>query len=95
MAQRPMPKSELLSRLSDEAGVTKKDADCVLTALFDIVSSEAKDGRSVAIPNIGKIEGKERPAGQIRNPRTGEMIHKDAYVAPKMTFSKALKDALN
>ena len=95
MAQRPMPKSELLSRIASETDVTKKDADSVLSALSTIVADECAAGRSVVIPGIGKIESRERPEGTVRNPRTGETMLKAAHRVPKVSFSKVLKDALN
>lgn len=95
MAQRPMPKTELLSRIVIETDVTKKDADGVLSALSKIVADECAAGRSVVIPGIGKIESRERPEGTVRNPRTGETMLKPAHRVPKVSFSKVLKDALN
>ena len=95
MAQRPMPKTELLSQIVGKANVTKKDADGVLSALSTIVADECAAGRSVVIPGIGKVESRERPEGTVRNPRTGETMLKAAHRVPKMSFSKVLKDALN
>ncbi|MBT8408428.1 MAG: HU family DNA-binding protein, partial [Alphaproteobacteria bacterium] len=50
---------------------------------------------AVTLPGVGKIYCRERPARMVRNPATGEQIHKDADKVVKMTIAKALKDSVN
>ena len=52
-------------------------------------------GGAVTLPGVGKIYCRERPARMVRNPATGEQIHKDADKVVKMTIAKALKDSVN
>ena len=49
----------------------------------------------MALPGVGKIYCRERPARMVRNPATGQQIHKDADKVVKMTIAKALKDSVN
>ena len=61
----------------------------------DIITSEVSNGGAVTLPGVGKIYCRERPARMVRNPATGEQIHKDADKVVKMTIAKALKDSVN
>jgi DNA-binding protein HU-beta len=47
------------------------------------------------LPGVGKIMCRDRPARMVRNPATGEQIHKDADRVVKMSIAKALKEAVN
>ena len=69
-----MTKSELISQVAGEAGVTGVDAEAVITAFFSAVTAAAKSGDKVAWPGFGTFQGKKRPARQGRNPATGETI---------------------
>ena len=49
----------------------------------------------MTLPGVGKIYCRDRPARMVRNPATGEQIHKDADRVVKMTIAKALKEGVN
>jgi len=92
-----MPKSfsqrELLEALVNISGVSKKDATSVLKALTDVIQSEIAKGGAVTIQGAIKIQCKDRPARMVRNPATGERIHKPADRRVSATPLKALKEA--
>lgn len=92
---RPMTKTQLVAALSEEMGSDKKSASAALDAIISVITREVSGGGAVTLPGVGKIYCRERPARMVRNPATGEQIHKDADKVVKMTIAKALKDSVN
>lgn len=92
---KPMTKTQLVSALADEMGADKKSASTALDAMVGIITKEVGNGGAVTLPGVGKIYCRERPARMVRNPATGEQIHKEADKVVKMTIAKALKDSVN
>ncbi|MBO6604380.1 MULTISPECIES: HU family DNA-binding protein [Paracoccaceae] len=95
MAQKPMTKTQLVAALADEMGSDKKTASAALDAIASVVTKEVSNGGAATIPGVGKVYCRERPARMVRNPATGEQIHKDADKVVKVTIAKALKDSVN
>ena len=92
---KPMTKTQLVSALAEEMGSDKKSANGALDAVIGIITKEVSNGGAVTLPGVGKIYCRERPARMVRNPATGEQIHKEADKVVKMTIAKALKDSVN
>ncbi|GHF01669.1 DNA-binding protein [Aliiroseovarius zhejiangensis] len=92
---KPMTKTQLVAALAEEMGSDKKSASSALDGIINIITKEVSNGGAVTLPGVGKIYCRERPARMVRNPATGEQIHKDADKVVKMTIAKALKDSVN
>ncbi|MCK8463413.1 HU family DNA-binding protein [Aliiroseovarius sp. S1339] len=92
---KPMTKTQLVAALAEEMGSDKKSASSALDGVINIITKEVSGGGAVTLPGVGKIYCRERPARMVRNPATGEQIHKDADKVVKMTIAKALKDSVN
>ena len=92
---KPMTKTQLVAALADSMDTDKKSASAALDAITGIITSEVSGGGAVTLPGVGKIYCRERPARMVRNPATGEQIHKPADKVVKMTIAKALKDSVN
>lgn len=95
MAQKPMTKTQLVAALADKTGGDKSSANTMLSALTEIITDEVAAGGAVTLPGLGKFACRERPARMVRNPATGEQVHKDADRVAKVTIAKALKDVIN
>ena len=95
MTQKPMTKTQLVAALAEATGSDKKTADANLAALTEIITKEVAAGGAVTLPGLGKFACRARPARMVRNPATGEQMHKDADRAAKVTIAKALKDVIN
>ncbi|SDI99895.1 HU family DNA-binding protein [Aliiruegeria lutimaris] len=95
MATKPMTKTQLVAAIAEAMDADKKTATSALDAVIGIITSEVSGGGAVTLPGIGKIYCRERPARQVRNPATGDMIDKEADKVVKMTIAKALKDSVN
>ena len=92
---KPMTKTQLVATIAERLGTDKKSAAASLEAITGIITDEVSGGGAVTLPGVGKIYCRERPARMVRNPATGEQIHKEADKVVKMTIAKALKDSVN
>ena len=92
---KPLTKTQLVAALAEELGSDKKGATECLDAIIAVITKEVSAGGAVTLPGVGKIMCRERPERMVRNPATGEQIHKDADKVVKMTIAKALKDSVN
>jgi DNA-binding protein HU-beta len=88
-------KSELVEAVANGAGVSKAEAEGVLTTLFDTVKAQLAAGDSVAWPGFGKFATTARQARVGRNPQTGASVKIAASTAAKFTSSSLLKEHLN
>ena len=89
-----MNKTELIAAIAEKAGLTKKDAERVLTATFDSITAALAKGERVQVSGFGAFEVKTREARTGRNPRTKETIQIPASKNPVFKAAKALKDAV-
>lgn len=90
-----MNKTELVSSVAEKAGITKKDADRVINALFSTIEEALVKGDKVQLVGFGTFEVRERAARTGRNPQTGAEIQIPATKVPAFKPGKALKDAAN
>lgn len=95
MAQKPMTKTQLVAALAEKTDSDKASVNRMIDALSEVVTSEVAAGGAVTLPGLGKFSCRDRPARMVRNPATGEQMHKDADRAVKVTIAKALKDVVN
>ncbi len=90
-----MNKNELVASVAEKAGLTKKDAEKALNAVFDSIQQALVEGDKVQMIGFGTFEVKERAARAGRNPRTNETIQIPASKNPVFKAGKALKDSVN
>ena len=89
-----MNKTELIAAVAQNAGLSKKDADKAVSAVFDSIAAAMAAGDRVQISGFGTFEGKVREARVGRNPRTKETIEIPATRVPAFKAGKNLKDAV-
>ena len=91
-----MNKAELIAKVAEKTGFTKKDSEVFVNAFIGSVEEALVEGDKVQLIGFGTFETRERKARQGRNPRKpGETIEIAASVAPVFKAGKALKDAVN
>ena len=90
-----MNKTELIAAAAEQTGLTKKDTEKALTAVFDVIATALSKGEKVQVSGFGIFEVKEREARMGRNPRTGEAMEIAASRTPTFKASKTLKDAMD
>ena len=89
-----MNKTELIAAVAAKTGMTKKDAEVVVSATFDSIAAELQKGEKVQVSGFGIFEVKNREARVGRNPHTKEAIQIPASKVPAFKAAKALKDAV-
>lgn len=90
-----MNKADLVAKVAEKAGLTKKDAEKAINALVASVQEALVKKDKVQLIGFGTFEVKDRAARTGRNPQTGEAIKIAASKAPVFKVGKALKDAVN
>lgn len=90
-----MNKTELVAKVAEKAGLTKKDAEKSVNALLSSVQEALVKKDKVQMIGFGTFEVKARAARAGRNPQTGAAIKIPASKNPVFKAGKALKDAVN
>lgn len=90
-----MNKAELINRIAEKVGVTKKQAEDMIESFETIVTDTLKNKEEVTLAGFGTFMPKERSARGGVNPQNPkERIQIPAVTIPKFKAGKALKDAL-
>ena len=64
-------------------------------SVFAAIVHSANKGHEMSLSGFGKFKVRHNPAGEGRNPATGETIQISASRQPGFTAAKAVKDQLN
>ena len=89
-----MTKSEIISKLADSAGVTKKQAQALMEGLVKTVVGAVKKGDPVKIPDLGTFRKVQSKARMGRNPQTGEPVKIPARKKVRFTVAKSFKESV-
>ena len=90
-----MNKSELVEQVSERAGITKKQAEAVVNAMFQTITDGLVSGKRVEIRGFGSFRSKSYRAYTGRNPRTGEPIQVPAKRLPTFKAGKELRQRVD
>lgn len=90
-----MNKNDLIQRVYEVSGLSKKDTITAVESVFDVITEELGQGGNVQIQGFGGWSVAERSARKGRNPQTGEEIEISESKVPKFKPGKNLKDAVN
>jgi DNA-binding protein HU-beta len=90
-----MNKAELVSAVSDKAGITKAQAAAALDTLISSVSGALRAGDKVTLVGFGTFSVVSRGARTGRNPRDNKPIKIAAKKVAKFKPGKKLADDVN
>ena len=90
-----MNKSDLVSAIADNSGLSKADAGRALEATTSAISGALASGDSVAITGFGSFSVRARAARKGRNPQTGAVIQISESNVPAFKAGKLLKESVN
>jgi len=90
-----MTKADIINRIYEKVGFSKKDATDVVETAFEIIKAELEKGDKVKISGFGNfmIHGKRPRKG--RNPQTGEEITIIGRRVLTFKPSQTLKKSMN
>ncbi|MCF7858035.1 MAG: HU family DNA-binding protein [Candidatus Cloacimonetes bacterium] len=89
-----MNRQDLIEKIAEEVGVTKKDAGKALTAVIDGITLALEKGDKVSLVGFGTFKVNPRKARMGINPQTGGKIKIPARKVPVFKAGKKLKDAV-
>ena len=69
-----LTKAEIAAHLSEEVGLSKRDAKEFVESFFEEIKATLADGEAVKISGFGGFELKDKTERPGRNPKTGEDI---------------------
>lgn len=94
MAGKVMTKSQFVSLIAGESGLTKAAAGEIIDLIAKTAITETKKNGQFVVPGIGKLVKSQRKARMGRNPQTGAAIKIPAKTVVKFRVAKACKDAV-
>lgn len=89
-----MNKQELVTSVAEKSGLTKKDSEKAVNALFASIEEALAKGDKVQLVGFGTFEVRSRAARKGRNPQTGEEIEIAAAKVPAFKAGKSLRDTV-
>jgi len=89
-----MTKSQVMTALSEKAGIAKKEVITLMDAMVELAYKEVKSNGEFVLPGFGKLVKVARAARQGRNPATGATIQIPAKTVVKFRVAKAAKEAI-
>ena len=90
-----MNKSELISQMAGDAGITKAQAQSALNSFLDASSGALKGGGKVILVGFGTFSVSHRAARTGRNPQTGKEIQIAAKNVVKFKAGSELSGKVN
>ena len=89
-----MTKAQLVTKLAEAGGVSRKQADQILDSLTEMVVKSVKRGDSVKMPGLGIFRLRKMKARMGRNPQTGEPIKIPARKKVGFSVAKTFKESV-
>ena len=90
-----MNKNDLVSKVSDDTGLSKSDSAKAVDSVIETITSELKSGGDVRLVGFGTFLVTKTKSTTGRNPQTGAEIKIPAANVPKFRAGKSLKESLN
>jgi Bacterial nucleoid DNA-binding protein len=85
-----MNKAELITKLADDASITKTQAGAALDSFTEAIAKTLKKGDKVTLVGFGTFSVSKRAARNGRNPQTGATIKIKAKKVAKFKAGKEL-----
>ena len=90
-----MTKAEIIERIYERVGFSKKEATDVVESIFDVVKTRLAEGEKVKISGFGNFVINEKRPRKGRNPQTGEEIMISGRRVLTFKPSQVLKRTIN
>ena len=86
---------EFASKYAEINDISKVKAQDEISRFIDTLSEVVKSGNGVTLYGFGNVDVYTLPAGDVRNPLTGEFVTKPERNTVKFKFSNTFKANLN
>ena len=95
MATLTLTKVDLIEEVLTLGGLTRRDAEVLVEAVFDAVTGAIQRGDKMEVRGFGSFRIRERKPRTGRNPKTGAKVEIPAKRVPYFKPSKELRDRMN
>lgn len=89
-----MNKADLISKIAEDAQITKEQAKLSLDSFVEAVTTTLKEGGKVTLVGFGTFSVTERASRNGRNPQTGAEIKIEAKKVAKFKAGKELSETI-
>jgi len=90
-----MKKNELIKKVAQKTGLTKKNTNKVINATIETIKEAFKNNEKINFMGFGSFETVTRAPRKARSPRTGKVIKVPKTKTVKFKVSRKLKEFLN
>ena len=90
-----MTKADIVERIQNSTGMTKKDAGEAVECFFDTLKATLESGEDIKIARFGNFVVKSKTARRGRNPQTGEEITIESRQELTFKARTILRQAIN
>lgn len=90
-----MTKADIVDRIFEDVGFSKKEAAQVVELLFKVMKETLAKGEKIKISGFGNFVVREKKARRGRNPQTGDDLTISARKVLTFKPSQALKETIN
>lgn len=90
-----MTKADIVEQVSNEAEMTKKDAEQLVEIVFDSIIEALNKGEKVELRGFGSFRTRQRGARKGRNPKSGASVDIPAKRVAYFKPGKELKEIIN
>lgn len=88
-------KAQLVEEVARSANLTKKDAEVIVSTVFESIVDSLKDGDKIELRGFGSFRIRERGSRIGRNPKTGARVDVPSKNIPYFKPGKELRERLN
>ena len=90
-----MTKSDIVERIYDRVGFSKKEASEVVESIFELIKGRLEQGEKVKISGFGNFVVHHKRPRKGRNPQTGQEIIITGRKVLSFKASPVLKKSMN
>lgn len=90
-----MTRSQMITTLAQKTGLSTKDVEAVMDALFGQIADCLSNGEKVTIAGFGRFEMRERKSKAYTNPKTGVSTTLGSTTIPGFKASGRFKRSLS
>ncbi len=90
-----MVRSDLVRIIAEEYGLSREDAELVVSTVFGEIASALSDGNRVELRGFGAFSVRYRGSRRAHNPRTGRPVAVERKHVPFFKPGKRLRSRLN
>ena len=90
-----MTKAELVEKVFEKIGLTKKQTELVVNTILDSITNALANGHKVELRGFGSFRVRRRKPRVGRNPKSGAKVEVPAKQVPFFKTGKELREMVN